>query len=212
MPTSDFSILPCLSLFSAECMPLCFSGRPAAYARLFSRGTSPSSGAILLISPHLLQSLRSTSADVVKKALYATATLVRNNHLGQQLFYHGSGVKILESLIAKPFNTPILRKALDLLHDLADAEDKHLVGFCSHCLFPTSHARTRSQAKQVLIAAMCRSNSVGEPDLKTRASVCSQGPCLRKKSSLFQPSILSRQRACKVIVVFLRFIAQMRDT
>ena len=107
---------------------------------------APTSGAILLTSPHLLQSLHSTSAEVVKKALYATATLIRNNHLGQQLFYNGNGVTILESLIAKPFNTPILRKALDLLHDLADAEDKHLVGFCSHCLFPTSHALIRFQA------------------------------------------------------------------
>ena len=65
--------------------------------------------------------------DVVNKALYALGALIRNNDVGQEQFYAANGSNILTEILIEHDSASVIRKALNLMHDLADIDSAHQV-------------------------------------------------------------------------------------
>lgn len=69
-----------------------------------------------------LQNVGSADLAVSEKALYAVSALIRNSHDGQHRFYQEQGPKALVRLLEGDPSRRQLRKIVDLVKDLADAE------------------------------------------------------------------------------------------
>lgn len=69
-----------------------------------------------------MQILAATDSERVSKALYAVGALVRNSLSGQEQFFAAKGVEVLTEILGRHDSVPVLRKTLNLLHDLADTE------------------------------------------------------------------------------------------
>lgn len=59
--------------------------------------------------------------ELVGKALYALAALIRNSHDGQAQFFATDGVEIVTEMLSRHDAASILRKTLNLLHDIVDS-------------------------------------------------------------------------------------------
>ena len=70
----------------------------------------------------LMQLLQKKDKELVSKAVYALGALIRNSHEGQSQFIAANGGEVLMELLLRHETLPVLRKTLNLIHDLADTE------------------------------------------------------------------------------------------
>ncbi|CAI9093327.1 OLC1v1028802C1 [Oldenlandia corymbosa var. corymbosa] len=71
----------------------------------------------------LLKMTKSNSVEEVLRALYAISALIRNNVVGQQLFYGESGDLIIQDLLSKSnIDVRIHKRSVSIVSDLAESQ------------------------------------------------------------------------------------------
>ncbi|KAK8587702.1 hypothetical protein V6N12_022185 [Hibiscus sabdariffa] len=109
----------------------------------------------------LMKMVNSSSADEATKAFYAVSALIRNNVVGQQLFFAEAGDKMLQDILSSPsVDIRLRRKAVFLVGDLAECQ-----------LEDTDKAEMPFLSNRLLLKSVVDLTASGDLDLQEKALV-----------------------------------------
>ncbi|KAK8710986.1 hypothetical protein V6N13_146293 [Hibiscus sabdariffa] len=118
----------------------------------------------------LMKMVNSSSADEATKAFYAVSALIRNNAVGQQLFFAEAGDKMLQDILSSPsMDIRLRRKAVFLVGDLAECQ-----------LEDTDKAEMPFLSNRLLLKSVVDLTASGDLDLQEKALVAIKNLLLLK--------------------------------